>query len=424
MDAIVLKRSCPNYKFDRRGLKKVKGVPRDQLNALVDKVEISTNFRREIQKIKRIIQFNVCMVLVLVILSIVAASKSDKSEEINVPSREQLERQMGITFMQNSSYEFTHDSLKQKSEEAKRAIEQAISDYNKTSTIEDDEKTAQILLRTLNSINRKNTLPKLLCILISWLLTAPLILLTKIRNDRGVAYKNVCSLLNIENEMYFCKRGYLWSIDHNVSKLKLCKTHDPKSFEYDEPKSVPEESISKTVETATLKKHHASSDPTGCEVNIRNEMTEEKEVEFQQSGYPMMQFGPPYMMNQVYPPMGYLPWGMPPQGGFQPPMPMYPPFGPMMQNVAFYHQMPIAGPESNPDFLDGKRNAGQVATRQPNKNQHMKESSETGDESDDNDEESDSNPSTSKHRSFGKKRKLNPDSGSVAAKFQTARVVK
>jgi hypothetical protein len=424
MEAIVLKRRCPNYKFDRRGLKKVKGVPKDQLNALVDKVEISTNFRREIQMNKRIIKCNAFIAIVLVVLCIVAASKSADTSSKPTETTEQLEQQMGLSFMKNSSYEFVHQSLKQKSEESKRAIERAISEYNKTSAIGDDEKTAQILLRTYNSINRKNTLPKLLCILIWLLLTCPLMLYTKIRNDQRVAYKNVSSLLIIENEMYFCKRGYLWSIDHHVSKLKLIKTHDPKSFEVEELRKNSVEIVQEEGENAPIKIKSSSQEKTAEEVAVKDEITEEKEEAQKPSGYPPMQYGPPFMMNPMYPPMNYYPWGFPPQANFQHPMPIYPHFNPMMQNINYYQQVQPPNADFQPDFLEVTLKDKEVFGKPPMKNQGMKETSETGDESDDNDEESDSNASSSKHRSFGKKRKMNPDSGSVAAKFQTVKAIK
>jgi hypothetical protein len=421
MEAIFLSRSCSSYKFDRRGLKKVKGVPKDQLNALVDKVEISTNLRREITMNKRIIRCNVFVAILLVILCIVAASRSGEQILKPGPSSEQSEEQLGLSFVQNASYSFSHQSLKQRSEEAKRAIEKAISEYNKTSTIGDDEKTAQILLKAFNSLSRKNTLPKLLVFLICWLLTSPMILLTKIRKDRRVAFRNVCSLLNIENEMYFCKRGYLWSINHNVTKLRLIKTHDPKSFEYEEPKKGKEDAPIELLEIVPHKKMFSIDEKSHADVILDNEISEAKEPNSKPSGYPMMHYGHPFMMNQMYSPFSYYPMGFPPQGAYPPGMPMYPQYNPMMQTMPYFQQPACDG---QPDFLEGPPDSQLPKIPQPGKNPNLKETSETGDESDDRDEESDSQASASKHRSFGKKRKFNPGTGSVGAKFQNAKMVK
>ncbi len=38
-------------------------------------------------------------------------------------------------------------------------------------------------------------------------------------------FKNVCKILEIENESFFCKRGYYWSIDESINSLKLSKIY-------------------------------------------------------------------------------------------------------------------------------------------------------------------------------------------------------
>jgi hypothetical protein len=195
----------------------------------------------------------------------------------------------------------------------------------------------------------------------------------------------------------------------------------PKSFEYEEPKKILEETQTETIEEEPLKKRSFNEEKSNTEVVISNEITEAKDLEKKPSGYPMMNYGHPFMMNQMYAPVSYYPWGYPPQGGYPHPISMYPQFNPMMQSMPYYPQAPA---EANFDFLESGVPIHETKVAPPFKNPHLKETSETGDESDDRDEESDSHASESKHRSFGKKRKLNPGSGSVGAKFQTARVVK
>lgn len=419
MEVVILKRRCHESKFDRRQLKKVKGVPRDQLNALVDKVEITGNFQKEIK-------VNLCLMkcagvfcLFIAVLCVIAATKSQDNALLDQKSHEQLEEDTGSSYLLNSSNHFVDQVLRQRLEDENKEMDKAVLEYNKTS-VEDDEKTVQILLKAFNSIDRKTTLPKFLIVLIIWMVFFPLYMFNKFRVDKRVAYKNITCLLNIENELYFCKRGYLWVIDHMLNRLKLIRTHDPKQFEMTEVQPPVAEQLEHQEEIEVIEKEKVSIRDQDIHLKEKK-MSETKSEEQEKPIYQIGQFPSNFMMPQMFPPFNYYPMGVHDPRSYPPQIPMYPQMVPYLHQMPF-HQQPhlhpgIFGQGLQPDDV-GK---GQNFDYKQGENNHQKETTETGDESEGEEEESDSDVSESKHRSFGKKRKMNPDSGSVAAKFQTAK---
>lgn len=424
----MLKRGCKQPRFDRRQLKKVKGIPRDQLHALVDKVEISANFEKDHKSNVCLLKCSLAFFLVIVVFCVMAASKSEDNKLVQTSNRQETETKIGEIYFSNASTSLMNQTLREREEAERKELEQAIMDYNKTS-VEDDEKTAQILLRTYNSIIRKRSLPKLLLLLVTWLMFCPLFIINKYRRDTQLAFQNVTSLLNIENELYFCKKGFVWSVDHTVCMLRLVRTHDPKSFEavmLERREQVIAESTPRVIAV------DQSTDFLQCEdsLPLHRKSSEISTLTAEQHHIYHGSQQPGYAMNPVYQPYGYYPMGYPAQGGFQQPLQFYHHPMQMMQGMNF-NQGQMLHPNSQPVQFGPDTGQGpghQQYEGEQQENLQQKDNTETGDESDDDEDDADPESSSentqSKHRSFGKKRKINPDSGSVGAKFLTSRMAK
>lgn len=419
METAVLRRRCSQAKFDRRPLKKVKGVPKDQLHALVDKVEISANFEKEIKLNICMMKCAVAICLLITGFCVLAAVKSGDDSQTQRLSHEQVEHQAGRAYLVNASTDYVSQTLHQRAEQERKDLEQAMLEYNKTS-VEDDEKTAQILLRAYNSIDRKNAFPKLMLFLVAWMIFCPLFMFKKVTRDKQMAYQSVSSLLNIENELYFCKKGHIWVVDHQVTRLRLVRTHDPKAVESmlaGRQVQWPTQSGAQNIGAARQSAEgRQDADPL-----LHKQRSGSSGPNAEHAAYYPGSPQPGMMMSQLYSPYGYYPMGYPGPSGYQ-------------QQAPFYHSsmqmgpamgLPLAAqlrqPDLNPLYQGevGPQHGQNAYGQQDNFQQ--KETSETGDESEDDEDDSGSDQTHSKHRSFGKRRRMNPDSGSVGAKFQTAK---
>jgi len=405
MEMLYLKRLGGATHFDRRKLKKVKDVPRDQLHALVDKVEIASNFNAESKVNRCMLRIFATGIFILVTMSVMAAVHQKDDTQSQTISDEQLETFISQQLVQNSSSPLVQKLMQQKEDLSKRSRDES------TSGVEDDEKTAQFLAKAFQSIDKKTNLPKLVLALILWFIAGPLIYFAKLRQDNRKAFKNISTLLNIENDLYFCKKGYLWSIDHNVSRLKLTKTHCPAKLEQleDSQLSLREfEAMSQQsssiirsdiVQTKMFDEEAVSEEKPKNFPKLQAEVIPQPETQpllmqntmSMEIPQPQMMMGQPGLPQSFFPYSGQVPLNYFPMGYYgQYPM-MYP-YHPQM--------IPIQPQESPVDKTE-------------NVNSDTEETESAV--------EADSPPiSVSKHRSYAKKRKLNQISGSVNAKFSTA----
>ena len=420
-----------SIRFDRRKLKKVKDVPRDQLESLVDKVELASNFDAESRLNRKLVKMFVFAIIIIVSLSVLASlHKGDESSSQSL-SQEQLDLQETQSLFQNSSLALINKLISQKDAVIKNRSR------TKEDTVEDDEKTAQYIARFFESIDRKTSLPKLLLALIFSIISGPLIYLAKLRQDDRKAFKSISTLLNIENDLYFCRKGYLWSIDHNVSRLKLTKTHSSKTFE-----QAPEEPRfpnSEICDNAIYYQHPMfpfmmqAYQPIPLRVNeekqremltklpilskkvsaeTKGKSSESKKLEELESkknkipSPPQIHGLPIGMMFYPYPhqpgvSVGSYPYYPQLQTGYHPP------------SMGYYGQYP-------PQYMYQYMNQHQQPVASAQLSQEKKVPTETFSDCEDSEVPGESAiPAPIKPRSYTKKRKLNPDSGSAHAKLTT-----
>ena len=376
MEPIILDRNEDDIKFKRKKLRVVKDVSKDMLHALVDKVEISSNFNREQQNnrcMKRTYAFIIALLLALVILSTVRSERDDTV----IVSREDIHMQIISKMYKNSSMVFINSLIEDSYNESGRSTSQQIMSEETSGVVEDDEKTAQIIAKLVKSLDRENALPKIMLMLILWVITGQMIYMAKKHRDLRIAYRNITHLINIENELYFCRKGYIWSIDHKVAQLKLSKTHDPSSLMEDSS-----EDTSKTQ--LAMKRIHNREDNQNT---VWRQPGEEREGDLK-GVYQQQQH------QQQYSPFNYHQ--------------MYMPY--MFNSQMMYHNH-MQNHNNNNNGGGDLQNNPEYESESSHDNASCEDDDEASKDQDQNEK------ANSKHRSYNKRRKMNPDSGSVDAKF-------
>ncbi len=321
METIVLKRMAHSVRFNRRKLKKVKDIPKIQLNALVDKVELASNFMREVKTnncMMRFYAFGIAILLAFLILATVRSEKDDSSPGL---TREEQSVLTASKLFQNSSAEMATSIFEDEDTDGRNSTAQMAAEESGTG-IEDDEKTAQMIAKLLKSLDRENALPRIMLALVIWLITGPVIFFGKKYKDIRVAYRNITQLLNLENELYFCRKGYFWSIDQDVTQLKLIKTHDPSSFGdldesnvttaedvFEEPPRIKMQAIEEKAElTQATEMKPKSKDKLNTIKSSDSKEDTNPTPNPNPQLQPHLQLPPNYMMNPaMYAPIGYMP---------------------------------------------------------------------------------------------------------------------
>lgn len=194
---------------------------------LVTKVEKHSRLAENQNSTVKIFWGFVCMILVL-LLGIACASFLADHEPSAAEQTQKLCLELANKLMDNSAQTTVDTFLSSKRNTFVNLSALTVPIKSKTNSAAEDEDEQWIILlgNAVNSLDRKVMLPKLFFFLTCILGIAVMIFTAKSKLDTRKSYQRVCDLLNKENQDYFCKQGYIWSIDHKLSQLVVTRSHD------------------------------------------------------------------------------------------------------------------------------------------------------------------------------------------------------
>ena len=246
----VFDRDQKTQKFCKKSIEKIKELPASRLESVIGKIEIVG----DINKLNRLSSWIrlLCIVLIsaitclfLYVLFVLRDTESNrrlieiqKNDRRNTSIEAELET--WIRTNQEWVYDYMDDprdsagpvSLNQRQvEEYSIKIQKIFKNMMISNQLSSDRssdleaKTASLISEVLLKL-KKYAILKALMILLVILCGARLYFgYMFYRNQETNVFKNVCRLLEIENESYFCKRGYYWSINESMNQLKLTKIY-------------------------------------------------------------------------------------------------------------------------------------------------------------------------------------------------------
>ena len=233
--------------FYRRQLKMIEGVPADKLESVVEEIEIITSMRYLMKLFKVICSIH-CVILATLTVFIIHGFFVTKVENAELVLKGfQNEHRNNLTisnemdkwiaqnqeWLQDYFDETWKTSYKSLTDEQIENYKLKIKEIFNELYIQDhppETTTKYVEVKTLDMVSRlildlrKHNLFKYSMYMIFFMF--PLIYylsIMYIRNHKSNNFNNACAYLNIENETYFCKLGYYWSIDEKMESLKLSK---------------------------------------------------------------------------------------------------------------------------------------------------------------------------------------------------------
>lgn len=247
--SIVLERNPDTLIFNRRVLRNIKDLPQDMMEALVDKVEITGNIvkLRELTKylglLCHIILFALAAATVFAyFFSFETSSNSSSriSQALRIHRKEMAISWNIDTFIEGNHEwleEYFHNMDLKRNEllttELKEKYKQDIMAILDKMEIPEDvsqereqfleNKTAALIADTLNKLKKDGLVQFFVIMFVVLLFTKSYVGNLFYRNQELNVFKNVNSMLTIENETYFCRRGYVWTIDDKMMVLKISK---------------------------------------------------------------------------------------------------------------------------------------------------------------------------------------------------------
>lgn len=247
--SILIERDPATDQFSRKQLQKITDLPQEMLESLVDKVEfIGANKRfRTVRNGLRM--FGLACLLMLKCLVVYCFFKNTDEEAIFFLKEAQKHKSFPVSIESSidrwitSNQEWLQDYFDDSSIISMRNLNDSkfheyrgkLTEITKAMNLSDmiseeknnfiEGKTAELISNVLLSIKKKALCKLSVYFLMTLFAIKVYMSAFFFRNHEANIYKNIVSILSIENETYFCKRGYCWSINENLSVLKLSKIY-------------------------------------------------------------------------------------------------------------------------------------------------------------------------------------------------------
>lgn len=194
---------------------------------LVTKVEKQSKLAENLNSTIKIV-YGLVGVTLLLLIGVAVATYSSHQEPSIAEQRQKEYLELANKLLENSSQNnldtFLNVSAKTLTDPS--LLKPTPTNTVKDNTPDDDEYWIILIGKTVNSLDRKVMLPKLFFFVTCILGIGVMILTAKSKLDKRKSYQRVCDLLNRENQEYFCKQGYIWSIDHNLTQLVVTRSHE------------------------------------------------------------------------------------------------------------------------------------------------------------------------------------------------------
>ena len=247
--SILIEKDLKEGKFSRKQLKKVKEVPSDLLESILEKVEIMTCTKRLSQIFRGVSFFKLSIIVGLASMVIHSLLRTRNEAEIDNLKAIQKSIRRDYSVYENidvwitKNQQWLHDYFDESSDvtfksmlpsdlEFYRGRVKGIMDEMEITDVIQEErlkftegKTIEMVGKVLLSTRKKHLVKCVLCLLVAILCFGVYFSSMFMKTHNANIYKNVSAYLSFENESYFCKKGYYWSIDEKMTTLKLSKIY-------------------------------------------------------------------------------------------------------------------------------------------------------------------------------------------------------
>ena len=267
--SIVLERNPKTLKFNRKPLKQNKVIPAARLESVVEKVEIATNnevLRKNVKYCSKLVVLMLLLVAGLTCVTLQINSDRETTDRLldtllaarnEGPISSMLDKwivdnydwlqdyfegenlNFNISNLTNTSNPSSNNSsinmssLKQ--QQMMQHYKDRICHILEEQKIEDeisevrnyylDNQSALLVTETLVYLKKRKILVLLFWFAFIMIAAKITVHVFTLRHHDMNIFKNVSSILNIENKSIFCKNGYFWKIDMSLNKLELIEIY-------------------------------------------------------------------------------------------------------------------------------------------------------------------------------------------------------
>ena len=247
--SILIEKNLQTQEYSRQQLRKVKDVPLDMLESVLEKTEIITSTRRARQLYKAI-----SLAKSILIVGVVSAvmynllRSTDDCAQVHLRDAQRLARrnesisaEMDAWITDNQEWlqdyfdessEVTYKTISPEKLEIYRDRVAKIIEELEIPDVSPEENARFIESKTLNMVAdvllyiKKKKIIKFAIYLFFFISSfgiyfSSMFMKIHIANIN----KNISTILSLENQNYFCKKGYYWSIDEKMTTLKLSKIY-------------------------------------------------------------------------------------------------------------------------------------------------------------------------------------------------------